>query len=282
MKSDHRHELKTNELAEWLSSLPLWARKNRTTIICVSVLIIGAAAFYIWRSYNQSVAARERVELTETIGRLLDGKRQILQAQAQGRDLSFILLQPADDLRTFAQNTGDDQMAAFALIERAEALRAELHYRQGKVSAQEAAIQLEQAKVSYAEALERCSTNHSLMAMAKFGLGLCEEELGNFEVAGQIYRDVSENSDFEGTVSTAQAKMRLETMDDYRQEIIFRPAPKRPPAGPAIEPVDLSLLPIDADVAANVNLPLDFDVEPVSPNVAPDMEDIGDAVLLDE
>ncbi len=28
MKSDHRHELKTNELAEWLSNLPQWAKKN--------------------------------------------------------------------------------------------------------------------------------------------------------------------------------------------------------------------------------------------------------------
>ena len=282
MKSDHRHELKTNELAEWLSNLPLWARENRITIICVSVLIIGVATFYIWRSYSQGVVARKQLELTETIGRLLDGKRQILQAQAQGRDLSFILLQPADNLRIFAQNTGDDQMAAFALIEQAEALRTELHYRQGKVPAQEAAAQFKQAKTSYAQALERCSANPSLTAMAKFGLGLCEEELGNFEVAEQIYRDVSENSDFEGTVAAAQAEMRLEAMDDYKQRITFRPAPKKVPARPAVGPVDLGFLPIEADLSANVNLPLDFDVGTATPNTSSDRDNLDDVISLDE
>ena len=33
MKSDHRHELKTNELAEWLGNLPQWTKENLVTII---------------------------------------------------------------------------------------------------------------------------------------------------------------------------------------------------------------------------------------------------------
>ena len=35
MKAEHRHELKTNELVEWLTNLPQWANENLTTIIGV-------------------------------------------------------------------------------------------------------------------------------------------------------------------------------------------------------------------------------------------------------
>jgi len=234
MKSDHRHELKTNELAEWLSHLPQWARENRFFIIFVLAVIIAAAFFYIWRSHSRNVVARKQLELTSLVGELLSSKMQILQAQQQGKDLSFILLQPAENLRIFAENTNDDHMAAFALIKRAEALRTELHYRLGTLPEQEAVTQISQAKASYAKALKRCPTNPSLMAAAQFGLGLCEEELGNFGLAEQIYRDITTNSDFEGTVAVAQAKVRLETMADYKQKLVFKPAPKPKPAAPAL------------------------------------------------
>lgn len=282
MKSDHRHELKTNELAEWLGNLPQWAKENSITIIFASALIIGAAIFYIWRDYSRDVVARKQLELTEVISQFLNSKVQVLQAQAQGRDISFVLLQPADNLRILAQNANDDQMAALALIKRAEALRTELHYRLGAVPRQEAAVQIEQAKANYSEALDKCSTNPLLMAMAKFGLGLCEEELGNFEAAEQIYRDISENSDFAGTVAAAQAKMRLATMGDYEQKVVIRPAPKKPPVEPALGPLDLSILPDEADLSANVNLPLDFDVKTEAPKAPSEQDNLDDVIYLDE
>ena len=33
MRSDHRHELKTNELADWIAHFPEWANKNRTSLV---------------------------------------------------------------------------------------------------------------------------------------------------------------------------------------------------------------------------------------------------------
>ena len=57
--------------------------------------------------------------------------------------------------------------------------------------------------------------------MAKLGLGLCEEEFGNFEKAGQIYRDIAASPDFEGTTAADQAKHRLDTMADYQRKVVF-------------------------------------------------------------
>lgn len=272
MKPDHRHELKTNELAEWIANFPQWAKENRIMIIGVVVIIVVLGAVYGWRIHSKKVAVRTQIELTDLLNQLTGSKMQILRAQAQGKDISYILVQrggPADRLKIFAQDTNNDQMAALALIKQAEALRTELHYRPGTVSKQDLTTQINQAKASYTEALEthlRRSPNPSLQAIAKFGLGLCEEELGNFEKAQQIYRDITETGDFEGTVAKATAEQRLKTMADYKTKVVFKPSPE--PKAP------IEIKPAEANLPADVNLPIDVNLVPQAPNIVPEVPDI--------
>jgi len=248
MKSDHRHELKTNELAEWIGNLPQWARGNRKMIIYVSavaVLVIGSASWY-W--YNKNVeSVREQNKFTSLITQLPQSKMQIVMARAKGVDTSIMLIQLAENLRSAAQSTKDDQIAALALIKHAETLRTALHYRQGTVSRAELEATINRAKTGYREALEKASPNPSLMATARFGLGLCEEELGNFEEAEQIYRELAINTDFEGTTAIAQAKQRLKTMTDYKQKVVFKASPKPRPAEFLQPPIQLG--PADTNLA---------------------------------
>jgi len=255
MKAKHRHELKTNELAQWLENLPQWAKKNLITIIYVSALIAVVTGLYVWRSYSRNViSVQKQIRLTALLSRLSQSKNEILRARAQGIDISYILLRPANSLETFARDTKDAPIAALALIERAEALRAELHYRQGSVSKRDLTTQINLAKNSYNEALSRLTRpsargkfNPSLMAMAKFGLGLCEEELGNFDQAKQIYQDLAANPDFEATTAAAQAKLRLDTMADYQKKVVFKP-PQKPTPARSIQP-QIELRPVDINVA---------------------------------
>ena len=232
MKSEHRHELKTNELAEWLINFPQWAKRNRTAIIYVSIVAIFVVAAIYWRRHQKTVIIpREQIDFTNTITPLPQNKMQIIRAQIQGFDTSYNLITFSKNLRSIAQNTKNDTIAALAFIKSAHILRTELHYRLETVSEQDIKTQIDQAKVSYNKAIEKSPTNPSLTAMAKLGLGLCEEELGNFVVAEQIYRDITENPSFESTVAVAQAKQRLDTMTDYQKKITFRPSqtPKTPP-----------------------------------------------------
>jgi tetratricopeptide (TPR) repeat protein len=286
MKSEHRHELKTNELAEWLGNLPQWTKENLITIICVSVLVIAVAGFYIWRTYTKNVIqVREHLEFTNLLNQLSASKTQVLNAHAQGRDLSFILLQPANNLGNFAQNASNDLMGAFALIKQAEALRTELHYRLGTISKEDLTDRINQAKAAYTEAIQtrlKGTSNPSLMAAAEFGLGLCEEELSNFEKAQQIYQDIVANADLEGTVAVASAKHRLETMADYKQKVIFKPAPIPPAvsllqseidfgefsqyAGAATRPT-IQIKPVDTNLPAEANLPIDVNQVSRTPKV---------------
>ncbi len=286
MKAEHRHELKTNELAEWLSNLPQWTKENLTTIIIILAVIVAALAFYVRYRYSKSLVADEQFEFTNLLNQLSASKMQVLSAQAEGRDLSFILLQPANSLGTFAQTAKNDRMAALALIKQAEALRTELHYRPGTISNEDLTSQINQAKAAYTEAIQtrlQGTSNPSLTAAAEFGLGLCEEELGNFEKAQQIYQIIAENPDFEGTVAVTQAKHRLETMADYKQKVIFKPAPAPTAASKPtiqIKPVDANLpsasSPLGGELLKSImegeaDLPVDVNQSSRTPKVLPEI-----------
>ena len=251
MKSEHRHELKTNELADWIAHLPQWARENQRMIIYVSVVTVLVMASYIWHRYQKDVVGVRRTsQLTNLITQIPQGKLRILEAQAQGLDIAYMLIQNAEELETVAEELKDNHMSALALIKRAEALRTELHYRLGAVSEQDIISQIALARESYNKAIAKAPANPSLMAMANFGLGLCEEEVGNFEQAKQIYNNVATNPDFEGTVAAVQAQQRLEKMDDYREKVAFRSAP-RPEPTEIIQP-GLDLAPLDTGVQLEI------------------------------
>lgn len=292
MKSEHRHELKTNELAEWLGNFPEWARENSKSIIAIAVLIIVAAGSYLWWRHNKYVVQpREQVEFTNLLGEIPQIEMQIVSKQNQGTDISHFLLPQADKLKSFADTARKKNMAAVALIQQADALRAELHYRLGTISPQDFTEQIDRAKASYNEAVTKASSNPSLLAAAKFGLGLCAEELGDFNEAKKIYQEIASNPDFEGTVNIVRAKNRLDTMSDYEKEIVFKPAPKIEPkvaAGPTIQikPVDVNR-PVDINLPVDVNLPVDANLVPQIPGGAAQVPDINltsippDSVLKD-
>lgn len=258
MKAEHRHELKTNELAEWLSNFPQWAKKNIKIIIYVSVVVLLAGGSYFYRGYQKNVVAvQKKLALTGILSQIEQNKAKVIQSQVDGFDSAYMLLQTADSLGASAQDADNDQMAALALIKKAEILRTELHYRLGAVSRQDIIAQVNQAKAICAQAVEKAASNPSLTALAQFGIGLCAEELGAFAEAEDIYRLISTNPDFDGTTAAVQAKQRLRKMTYYQEPIAFRPAPK--PELDAVQP-PIQLQPFEQTQqetlqAPDVNLP---------------------------
>jgi len=230
MKSQRRHELGTNELAEWIGQLPQFWKKNYKIIIYIAVVVIlvGIAAYF--KMYRvRAEKLQKRVEIANLLMKLSDSKQRTIVGRASGLEESDLLLIVADNLRTAAQDIKeDDYLVALALIKRAEALRAELHYK--PVTSETGVIvhQINQAKQCYEQALPKAAGQATLRALAKYGLGLCEEELGKFEDAERIYREIVDNTEFEGTIVVAQARQRLATMADYREKVVFVKAPPEP------------------------------------------------------
>ena len=232
MKSEHRHELKTNELAEWMGQLPQLLKKNYRMIIYFSVIVIVVAVISYFKIYRvRSEALHKRIVITDLIDTLGRKKMDTINSLSQGLDKSGEMLMVADNLSSTAQTIEDDKLAAMALIKRGEALRAELHYRYDTPERAIIEHQVNQARQCYEQALAKAAGHSTLTALAKYGLGLCEEEVGNFEGAETIYREIVNNDEFEGTIVPSQAQQRLDTMVDYKEDIVFVEAlPKPAPA----------------------------------------------------
>ncbi len=264
MKSEHRHDLKTNELAEWLTNLPQWAKDNTRTLIYIGVVIILVAAAYIWKVYNKNVVDMGlKSDFTNTLSQEAASKQEVIASQASGQDSSFVLTQIGNKLQQIADTSKNNNIASLALIKSAEAIRAELHYRQLlAITPEETVTQLDKAEVAYKAALQKAD-NPTLTAMAKYGIGLCEEELGNFDTAKKMYREIVNDPNLQPTVAAAQAKFRLEFMDEYKEKIEFKPAPpKESQARPTIElqpgQLDMNQVRLDANAIkpAETNAPV--------------------------
>jgi len=230
MKAEHRHELKTNDLAIWLGNLPNWANQNLRTIIYVLVVVVLvlASSFY-YRYQKTSVAEREQNNLTALVSQMPQQKAYIAQKQLEGQDNAYILFQFNDQLDSVAKNASNDAVAAMALIKSAEVLRTELHFRFGAVSQQDITTQIGKAKDYYTKAINtylKRSPNPALEAVAKTGLGLCEEELGNPDAARKLYQEVATGAAYEGTAPAAAAKQRLVVMDSFPEKIALKPMPR--------------------------------------------------------
>lgn len=238
MRSDHRHELKTNELADWIAHFPHWARENRNNLIAAGAILLLVLIVYFVRFYRGNVVSvRNQTRLTGLIAEVPQQINRVANAAAQDRDESYVLLQSQKDLQDFADKSSNSDMAALALIQRGAALRAELHYRLSDISRDDLVKQIGQAQASYQQALDRKPASPALAATAHYGLGLCEEELGNFDKAGEIYREVAQKPEYAGTTAQASAAYRLKIMNDYQTDLVFKPAPPKPvempvPAGP--------------------------------------------------
>ncbi len=230
MKAEHRHDLKTNELAAWLGNMPVWANQNLRTIIYVTVVVVLVlASFFYYRYQKTVVAAREQGNLTTLLSQLPQQKAFIAQKQMRGEDNSFTLLNLTDGLDNIAKSASSDAVAAMALIKNAEVMRTELQLRFGSISQQDIATQIGKAKENYTKALDtylKRSPNTSLEALAKIGLGLCEEELGNPDGARKLYQEVATGAAFEGTVPAAAAKQRLLAMNSFTEKLVLQPMPR--------------------------------------------------------
>ena len=225
MKSEHRHELKTNELAEWIANFPAWAKENAKMIIASVALIGVLAAVYAWMQYNKNVVQyHQRIAFTSTLSNLAATKGQLMQQGAQADNMQLLLA--ADGLDKHAQEATDKTMAALAYIKRAEALRAAVLVQPGELTQADITKHIESAQASYTQALDQAFGNKTLIAVATYGLGLCAEELNDYEKAVEIYQGLIGDETLAGTSAQASAEYRLKTMEQFQNKIVFTKAPE--------------------------------------------------------
>ena len=225
MDSQHRHELKTNELADGLKHLPQLLKDNANTIIGIILIGVALITWPMFSKMSRQKEMAEQTEITQSIQMLDQDIYAVLQAPAddtlaQMEALDTLLIN-ADTL--LEKSIDNPNLTAMARIKAAQAIRTELHLRKD-VDADMLERQIQKAEGAYQEAFEIADTP-TIKAMAQFGLGLCSEELGQTDQAAEVYRQIVEDESYKATVLPAQAQRRLDTLTDNTEVFNFAAVP---------------------------------------------------------
>lgn len=223
MDSEHRHELKSNELADILTHLPEYCKKNINMIIGIALIVIGLITWPIFNKMGQQKTIDEQSQVSDSIQQLGQSIGKAMQEDATDADLETVLLN-AQTLMDDTAKTDNPNLAAMAYIKAGQAYRTYLHL--GKKTLDAAAIEekLQKAEEAYNKAFDKAQVP-TIKAMAKLGLGLCAEERGQTAQAAEIYKAIVDDENYAATAIPVQAQIRLDELDDNAETFTFAPAP---------------------------------------------------------
>jgi hypothetical protein len=228
MKSERRHELATNELADWIVNFPQWLKENKTTVIVGTIVVVCLAAYtFFFYNVQGKTGQEQNVRDSMMLEQLNMQKMTVLQGKSEGLGVSDSFINTAGSLATVASESKNKNFSALAMIKRAEALRSELHYRPTIMAKDAQANQLGQAKKLYEDALAKTDVP-TIAAMAEYGTGLCLEDAGEVDGAKAIYQKIADTNQYQSTSFAERAKLRAETCDDYKNNFVFAKAVVQP------------------------------------------------------
>lgn len=227
MDSEHRHDLKTNELADTLAHLPELIKKNANMIIGLALIAVALITWPMFTKMSLQKEVGQQSEMTQAIQLLDQDVVTVLRAAPDDTQAKLEALNSlrtnADDLLQKASKAENPNLAAMAQIKAAQAIRTELHLRP-EVDADMLESQIQKAKDAYNQAFEKAQTP-TLKAMAQLGLGLCSEELGQTAQAAEIYQQIANEESYKATVPAAQAQQRLDGLEDNSETFNFAEVP---------------------------------------------------------
>lgn len=261
MKSERRHELATNELADWVVHFPEWFSQNLTTVIATAIIVVGLVVYTFFFYSRQDRAEKQRETKAVTVlDYLAWQKESVLRGEVRGLGISDVFLDTAGRLNTIAVETENPVLSALAMIKRAEALRIELHYRPEIAEPDIQRDQLKQAAEIYKQALEKAKGQPAIAAMAEYGIALCFEDIRNFAEAEKLYNKIAASTEYQGTSFPQRAKLRLKTLEDKKQKVLFvqaepEPMPDIQKPGPLTldEPLTIEQMATQRDLDFNSN-----------------------------
>ncbi len=225
MDSEHRHELKRNDLALWLAeapkhikNTPAYLKTHWFEAICVVLIIVGIG-MWLFRDTQQIVVQdlASQVKLTNLY------QQQIMDkiAAARGNEIAGFL-NNADDITSVADTVKLDSIAALALIKAGDALRSDLHYKKGVINENNLKTQIAEAKGKYEAALAKAGSDKTIEALAKFGVAICSEEVRDFDSAEAQYKDIANNPEYKSNFVSKIAEQRLSLLADARVKYTFK------------------------------------------------------------
>ncbi|MBN2211314.1 MAG: hypothetical protein JW709_07955 [Sedimentisphaerales bacterium] len=282
MKSEERHKLKTNELADSLVSLREWVKNNASQIVG-GVMIIAAIIIAVQWWFNTRVQGTQHnaVNLQQQI---MNVERLQWNAVAQAQDpeaeknaalltTGYNVQAEVDSLKQLAKKGAKAGLGATALLAEADALRSRLLYSTEPMDAAEKEDILSQTAQIYEQVLKQAPDMAMAVGQAHVGLGLIAEDRGDIEAARQQYEIVISLKDslLAGTAWPGRAQQRLRVLDDITGPLITFPDA---PAPETAEPASGAATPLEEPAAQTTAPPVEPADKTAEPTVPPQTEPV--------
>lgn len=222
MDAEHRHELKSNELADWIAHIPQYIKEHPNQIIGVVIILIALVTWPLFSNMRSQSGIREQASVVSMID--MAEQARISRANPEQTEVApEPLTVVAQSLQDEAGKTDNPNLAAMALIKRGNALRADLHFAD-EVTDELISTRVSDARTAYEKAAELAEMP-AVKGLAQLGLGLCAEETREFDKAREVYQNILDDKAYESTVVPVEAQRRLDALADNSIEVIFAPAP---------------------------------------------------------
>lgn len=229
MKSEERHKLKSNELAESLVGIPDYLREHGkrlfTGILVVVLVVVGSVVFR-----NSRVAAQDNqaILLQSLVAETKAVQRQAVQRAQSGEQTDDLLVESYGDsaqslensLADLSQNSSGSLIAKTASLQKARILRSRLFYTDTPMSQEKREDLLSQIDAIYNTVLQQSSNDVMALGVAKIGLALVAEDRLQWDQAKQAYRAILDDAQgqWAGTIFPSQASQRLEAITEIESE----------------------------------------------------------------
>ena len=225
MDAEHRHELKTNELAEWMVSFPQFVKENSNRIIGFTLIILGLISWFVFSHIKSQSQVRDQSEAISMIDLAEQARMQYANPDQSGAPAEPLTV-AAQSLQEQADKTDNPNLAALALIKKGNVLRADIQLADDMTD-DTISSHLSDARTAYETAFQKAKIP-ALKGLAQVGLGLCAEEAGDYDKAREIYETIVTDDSYQATAAIMEAKRRLDSLDDNSIKVTFAAAPEAP------------------------------------------------------
>jgi len=206
MKSNDRHELKKNDLADTLEQFKMFFEVHGSKILSVTVLAVVVVAAVFYFIHSSAVARAQAWE-------------QLLAIKS-GRGA-------AEDLRNLANSTSDRKVAAFSWKELGDVLLMQSLVVDDSAKKKDSLQQSEQA---YQTVVDKYADFPIPLAGAKMGLAALYETTGKWDQARQMYQQIEAANALAGTGIQNLAKNKLQNLAALEQSTKIPLATTQPAA----------------------------------------------------
>ena len=203
MDSEHRHELKENDLARFITGLSAWWKDHgRNTMIILLVGLLVVFGWKIWNFRSQQTHEQTWAELLTTSN--------------------------PDVFRSRAASYSNPAAAALANLWGAARYnaRASLPGASSDRTSAERTADLDHAETMLASVIDDDATPQIVRLNAMMFKAAVKENRGEFDAAERIYKQVQEGSKAKGYEAWGRrAQARMDLLANYANPVVFGPEP---------------------------------------------------------